>query len=281
MRQLRVRVQLASADAAVGLLWSAGVDGIEELDGPPGLAEFGAGIDGVTPADLEWLVEQIEALPGASAELVDLTGAAQRWRAEWEAHARAVVILDTLVVRPPWVGSPRPELAEIVIDPGAAWGHGGHVTTRLALELLLSQPMPPGRSVLDVGCGSGVLGVAAARLGADWVAGVDVDPAALDATAANASLNGVEVTVLPSVAAVVPGRADLVIANIEAAVLIDLAEHLVSALAAGGRLILSGFLEARVHEVVAAMAAAGAARGSPLVEADRRVIDGWAAVELA
>ncbi len=281
MRQLRVRVPLASADAAVGLLWSAGVDGIEELDGPPGEAELGAGVDGVTGADLEWLVEQIEALPGASAELVDLIGAAQRWRAEWEAHARAAVILDALVVRPPWVGSPHPELAEIVIDPGDAWGHGGHVTTRLALELLVVGPVPPGPRVLDVGCGSGVLGVAAARLGADCVVGVDVDPAALVATDVNAVANDVAVVIAPTIEDAGSGRFDLVIANIEAAVLIDLAEHLVSALAAGGRLILSGFLEARAHEVVAAMIAAGPARGGPLVEAARRVIDGWAAVELA
>lgn len=283
MRQLRVRAPLASADAAVGLLWSAGVDGIEELDGPPGLAELGAGIDGVTGADLEWLVDQIAAIPGARVEIVDLTGAPQRWRAAWEAHARAAMILDALVVRPPWVASPRPELAEIVIDPGDAWGHGGHITTRLALELLLSQPMPPGRSVLDVGCGSGVLAVAAAVLGAERVIGVDVDPEALVATTANAALNGVEVTVLPSVAAVVPGRADLVIANIEAAVLESLATDLVSALSPGGRLILSGFLEQRADDVSEAMtsAAVDLGRGASLVEVERAGVDGWAAVGLA
>lgn len=257
------------------------MDGIEEMEGEPGVAELGVGVDGVDGADLEWLVEQIEAVPGGSAETVDLSGAAQRWRAAWEAHARAVVLLDALVVRPPWVGSPRSDLPEVVIDPGDAWGHGGHVTTRLALELLLAAPWPPGPRVLDVGCGSGVLGIAAARLGARSVRGVDTDPAALVATVSNAAANGVQVTTLAGLDDAPVGRSDLVVANIEARVLIELAVGLVAALAPGGHLIVSGFLEERSDEVATAMLAAARARLSSLAEISRRSEDGWVGIELA
>lgn len=282
MRQLRVRVPLASVDLAIALLWEAGAGGIEEREAAPGEAELGVGVDDLDDGDVAELISDLEELAAGRAELVDLTGAPDRWRDEWAAHARATVVADALVVRPPWVESPRPDLPDIVIDPGEAWGHGGHVTTRLALGLLAGAPVPLGPRVLDVGCGSGVLAIAAAALGAVTVTGVDTDPSALVATLANAAANRVHVTVMDTLPPAEVGRAEIVIANIEAPVLLALAADLVGAVAGDGRLLLSGFLLERADEVSTAMVTAGMLQGvTGLVERARVVEEGWAAIELA
>ena len=111
------------------------------------------------------------------------------WEERWRSFHLPVTI-GPLWVGPPWETAP-PSATAVVIDPGRAFGTGAHATTRLCLEMLLD--LPKGGSLLDVGCGSGVLAIAAAKLGFEPVAAVDVDPLAVEATRANAATNGVEV----------------------------------------------------------------------------------------
>jgi len=173
-------------------------------------------------------------------------------------------------------GMPAPAAADAVIihlDPGLAFGTGTHPTTALCLEWLDGWD-GAGRTVVDYGCGSGILGIAAALLGARRVVAVDNDPQALSATADNAARNGVgsRVEVLAPDDYVPTGH-DLVLANILAGPLVELAPRLVTSAVPGGTLVLSGLLEEQVADV--APAYRGACR-----EAGVAVRDGWARLDL-
>jgi len=178
------------------------------------------------------------------------------WEDRWREFHHAVRI-GPLWVGPPWE-TPPPDVISVVIDPGQAFGTGAHPTTRLCLELLLD--LPRGR-FLDVGCGSGVIAIAAAKLGFAPVAAVDFDVAAVEATRANGRANGVELDVrhadlrhdrLP--------EADLVAANVTLAAVRALGRRLTAAAA-----VTSGYLASDRPELV------GYAQGA------HRELDGWAA----
>ena len=154
-----------------------------------------------------------------------------------------------------------------MLDPGLAFGTGSHPTTRLCLQWL-ERHLPAGATVIDYGCGSGILAIAAARLGAASVVGVDIDPQALVATRDNAARNRVEVEVRASSDAR-PAPAGVVVANILSSPLKLLAPVLVDLVAPGGALVLSGVLERQVDEVSAAYAPR-----LPLAVAG--LADGWA-----
>ena len=183
------------------------------------------------------------------------------WTDAWKRHYVAQRI-GRVVVAPSWA----PEAARdgdvvITLDPGMAFGTGLHPTTRGCLELLQTIEPIPARA-LDVGSGSGILALAALRLGASHVVARDTDPLAVEATAANAERNGfggrvgAELGTLPEVAA---ERFELVLANLVAAVLVELAPRLAAHLAAGGTLLASGIIEPRADEVIGAMGRAGLA----------------------
>lgn len=151
-------------------------EGIEELD-----FEESVELAAYVPDDV--VEELLRAFPSAVAQPLG-----EGWEDAWRAFHRPVEV-GGLWVGPPWEEAPESARA-VVIDPGRAFGTGGHPTTRLALELLAARPERG--SLLDVGCGSGVLAIAGARLGFAPVRAVDIDPVAVETTIANAALNGVE-----------------------------------------------------------------------------------------
>jgi ribosomal protein L11 methyltransferase len=176
------------------------------------------------------------------------------WQARWRADLRPVVA-GPWTVTPTWLA--RGTVDELVIDPGQAFGTGHHETTRRCLEALGALDLS-GRAVLDVGTGSGVLAIAAARAGARVVA-VDTDPVAVEVARANAERNGVVVDCrLGSVEHVAGQRFDVVVANLDTATLVRLADALLAAVASGGTLVAGGISNQRADEVTSALGAAGA-----------------------
>lgn len=186
MIRLALRVRREDAEVALAELLELAPGGVEEVDlgdrveyaiyGPPG--------------ELPALPDVRVAVGDALVEVVT-TEVADDWAERWKAF-HVPVDVGPLRLRPPWE-PPRPEAEiDLVIDPGQAFGTGGHHTTRLCLELLLD--LSPSGGFVDLGCGSGVLAIAAARLGWGPVLGVDFDPLAVTATAENAVANGVHVS---------------------------------------------------------------------------------------
>ncbi len=178
---------------------------------------------------------------------------------------------------PSWHEPPDPSALNLRLDPGAAFGTGSHASTRLCL-LWLQEALGPGMSVLDFGCGSGILSIAAARLGAGRVEGVDIDPAAVLAARANAARNGATVHYTLAAAATAPARTDtrydLVVANILANPLMLLAPALCARLSPGGAIFLCGILERQAQDVVRAYAAHGPWSSIGVWRAD----DGWVGI---
>jgi len=191
------------------------------------------------------------------------------WGERWRRFHRPLLVGGRLYVRPPWEEpAVRPGVAEVVIDPGQAFGTGTHPTTAMCLELMLE--LEAGGSFADLGCGSGVLAIAAAKLGFAPVAAYDAEPAAVEATLANARANGVALEVVArfDLRGSAPPRADVVAANLMRPLLLSLADRLPAPRA----LIASGLLDDEADEVVAALA--------PLREAKRLSRAGWTAALL-
>jgi len=198
------------------------------------------------------------------------------WVRRTQSQFAPICIGKRLWIVPSWCDPPASEDAIVLrLDPGLAFGTGSHATTRLMLIWLESAfgAGPPGtsrvaRRVLDYGCGSGILALAAARLGASDVVATDVDPRALEACAENALTNGLSIRVEPP-ERVPAGSYDLLLANILARPLIDLAPVFAARTDAGAQIALSGVLAEQAEEVMAAYAAEFAMR----VDA---VAEGWA-----
>jgi ribosomal protein L11 methyltransferase len=267
---VRVSVPAAEAELAADALWQAGAVAIEERLVASGvLLVAGSGAH----ADPAPLLEAVAGRWPAEPVSFDLDAALDAWRE----HARPVVVGDRLVVRPPWVDAQAgvgTGVVDVVIDPERAFGSGAHPSTRLLLAVL-DQLVAGGERVLDVGCGSGVLAIAALALGAAEAVGVDVDRAAVAATRANAERNGVAGRL--SVADVldeIGGTYDLVLANMLQSQLVAAAPVVAGVLAPGGTLALSGMLAGQRDEVLAAYRRAGLES----IAADDD--DGWLALVL-
>ena len=208
-----------------------------------------------------WHLGQIEPLPAAEYRPV----ADENWMESWKMHYKPVPVGERLEILPSWI--PEGELGRIPvrIDPGMAFGTGEHPSTQLCLELL-EGAVRPGEQVIDLGCGSGILSIAALKLGAGHVLAVDVDPAAVKNTRENAELNGVagRLTVGEgSVPELLEGRweirtAPLVLCNILAKVILGLFdEGLAEVIAPGGHAVLAGLLENQAAAVEEACAEHG------------------------
>jgi ribosomal protein L11 methyltransferase len=193
------------------------------------------------------------------------------WLESWKAQFTPIGI-GPFFVRPSW-STARAAGIELVLDPGMAFGTGLHPTTRQCLEAVGALEVA-GRSVLDVGCGSGILSIGAAKRGGDPVVAVDTDPLAVKATIDNARRNGVRVEVHEGSAADVEGTYDVVLANLVADVLIAIAGDLRARLASGGVLVCAGIVQEKEERVAQAFAATGLA----VVDRDQR--DDWVRLTL-
>jgi ribosomal protein L11 methyltransferase len=273
--RLAVRVAREDAEIALAELLELVPAGVEEVDRGDSIeyAVYGA------PGELPEL-PALRAAAGAALVEITTTEVADDWDSRWRSFHKPLTIGGRLHVRPPWTDAPDPAegLLDIVIDPAQAFGTGAHDTTRLCLEALLS--LEPGGAgggeFLDLGCGSGVLAIAAAKLGWEPVRGVDHEQASVLATFDNAEVNGVDVLV---------AHGDLlrdgpapcaptVVANLMRPLLL----HIAARGFAGGQvpqvLVVSGVLAHEADEVAAAFAAHG------LRERERRHGGDWASLTL-
>lgn len=179
----------------------------------------------------------------------------QEWERSWMDNFQPMRFGQRLWIVPSWHEAPEPEAVNLLLDPGLAFGTGTHPTTSLCLQWLDGEPVA-GRQVLDFGCGSGILAIAALLLGAERAVGTDIDVQALEASRENANRNGIDparfALYLP---ADLPNEpADVVVANILAGPLVGLAEQITRLTRIGGRLALSGILAEQAEDVRAAYA---------------------------
>jgi len=244
-------------------------------------------LPGVDPAGVRLAIEEASKALGhlqafGLRPIGDLTVRLVReadWAEAWRSHFPVLRVGRRLVIRPTWRRHRRqPGDVVLSLDPGMAFGTGLHPTTRLclaALETLADEGFVKGARVLDVGCGSGILAIAAGKLGARELLGVDPDPIAVEASAANARLNGLSRRLAVRRGSVPTGEPpyQLVLANLIASLLVQLAPHLAAEMAPGARLLASGIFRDREGEVREAFASAG------LTVARRWAEDDWLALE--
>lgn len=261
-----------SASLICDLLWSNGVQGVEEID--EGASVKLRSSFGVTESET---AERLTDLFGGWSPPVhwELSRVDPLVTDTWKEFADVIDITPTLRIVPAWrlESADQQDGTAIVIDPGATFGMGDHPTTRGSLELV-SRILRSGHTILDVGCGSGILGISALVLGARRARGVDINPASIEVSRANAIRNGVDErwTVSLDGLDAISEKYDLIVANILAPVLIDLADDLVRLLDDVGSLVISGVLDDRYDHVLEALA--------PLSIVDSIDIDGWAALTL-
>jgi ribosomal protein L11 methyltransferase len=271
--RLALRVRRADAEVVLAELLELAPAGVEERDVSAGVVEYAVyGAPGELPA-----LPELRAAAGGALVDVATTEVADDWSERWRAFHEPVTVDGRVHVRAPWHDAPAAGsgVLDVVIDPGQAFGTGAHATTRLCLELLLE--LDPWGAVVDLGCGSGVLAIAAAKLGFGPVLGVDHDPLAIDATRENARVNGVRVEARrydltrdgPAPAA------PTVLANLLGPLLRRLAETGFEGGVRPGALIASGLLATEADEIAAAFARRG------LAERSRRTDGEWAALLLA
>jgi len=288
--RLAVRCSAEQAEIVLAELLELAPGGVEQVDAPDGregvveYAVYGAG--GELP-DLGVL----DAAAGGAPVEVDSREVPDDWAERWKRFYFPVLIAGRLYVRPPWEEpAQRGGVEEVVIDPGGAFGTGTHPTTRMCLELMLEAHTASCRRLVepglagalagrepgtftDLGCGSGVLAIAAAKLGFDPVLGVDADRAAVEETDRNARANGVLLDVRRADLRrdpVPPG--DVAAANLTARLCAEVVRGWAERGERPGIAIVSGFLREQADDVEAALSAAG-------LEQRRRLVSGdWAAI---
>lgn len=208
---------------------------------------------------------------------IELAGCAMDdWINNWKKYFKPMPVGEKLLIRPVWEEDFDPQgRAVLNLEPGLAFGTGTHETTRLCMELI-EKHLPQNADFLDMGCGSGILSVAALLLGAKSAVGVDIDPLAVKTAVENARLNGVEerfTGICGNLAERVSGRFQLIAANIVADVVILLSRDVPRFLAPGGVYIVSGIIDTREADVLAALE-------GKFAVIERREERGWVAMAL-
>ncbi len=258
---LTAEVGREEAERVIALLFEEGARGVEERDDSiapmPGARRPGPGRSLL----VAWFAdrgraERAAGSTGLAASVAEVPD--QDWGEAWKQGLGAFSV-GRVFVRPSWIEeAPPPGAAEVVLDPGMAFGTGTHPTTALCLRAVGERlEVRPGASLLDVGTGSGLLAIAARKLGAGRVVAVDNDPVAVEVARRNAARNAVAVEVGRAPPSRVRGPFDLVVANILANTLVALAPGLARQVAPGGRLLLAGLLAGQEDEVRRAFLARG------------------------
>ena len=252
-----VRLRPEQLELAQLRLWELGATGLEERDETTLVREEASGQAVVVAAfpdeaAAQYALEEIR--EDYEAEIVYVPR--EDWATEWRRGFGAQRIGKRLLLRPSWEeAQSKPGDVVLTIDPDNAFGSGDHETTRLVLRLL-DQRVAGGERVLDVGCGSGVLSIAALRLGAASAVAIDIDEDAAVVARRNAELNGVASRVEVSTRPLsdIDGVHEIVLANIETRVLMHMPKDLQARIALGGILVLSGILRTERDELLAAYA---------------------------
>lgn len=272
MLRLAIRVRREDAELVLAELLELAPGGVEEVERGDAIEYAVYGAPGELPA-----LPDLQAAAGGALVEVSTTEIADDWAERWREFHRPLVLDGELTVRPPWE-PPGATPIDVIIDPGQAFGTGAHASTRLCLELMLELAAGPGAArrggFLDVGCGSGVLAIVAARLGWSPVLAVDHDAASVEAAEANACANGValEVRRLDLRSDPLP-QAPTIAANLIAPLLVAGASQI--AAAQPRQVIASGILVPETDDVARAFAAYG------FTVAARRTRGDWTALRLA
>lgn len=234
----------SGADDEQAIYGEPGADGAFAWDKNRLVALFDEGTDLVNVLGRAAAAAGLSAVPGYRSYLLR----DQDWVRLTQSQFEPIFVSDRLWIVPSWHVAPDPDAINLVLDPGLAFGTGSHPTTHLCLQWLDAN-LRPGQTVIDYGCGSGILAVAAEKLGAARVLGVDIDAQALEASRYNAKRNAVNARFTDAhTSAIEP--ADVVLANILSGPLKVLAPLLSRLTRTGGRLILSGILEAQAGDLV-------------------------------
>lgn len=259
------------ADAAETVAWSLTERGVPGLvvserapEAPePSTATLKAYFPAVSPPDMAVLEagihEGLSPFPGAEYQLSTRVVPEEDWATSWQQYWHVQRIGEGIVVRPSWEEyAPQPGEVVITLDPKQAFGTGTHPTTRLclrAIERLMRAT--PAETVYDVGAGTGILAIAAFKLGAKQVVAIDNDPVAVASAEENAAINESSIVNQVGSAGDFPGEADLVVANILAEVIIELASDLHRITRPGGRLVASGIISRKADDVARALSEQG------------------------
>ena len=259
------------AEAAEGVAWSLterGVPGVVVSERAPEAplqetATLKAYFPEVSPPDMalieEGIREGLSPYPGASFQVESRELPEENWATSWQKYWHVQRIGEHVVVRPSWEEyQAEPGDLVITLDPKQAFGTGTHQTTRLCMRAIERyMNVSPAETVYDVGAGTGILAILAAMMGAKHVVAVDNDPVAVAAAEENATINAVSVENRVGSADDLKGQADLVVANILAEVIIELAPELWRITRPGGRLVTSGIITRKADDVAQALAAQG------------------------
>jgi len=257
--EISVRVSPLAAEAVATILLEARTGGVVEEIPSPGevLLKAYLPVGPATEVTLENIVRRISALPGfgldiGKGELSTREIDEEDWAHSWKAYFHTLKI-GRLVIKPTWEDyKPSPGEVVVELDPGMAFGTGLHPSTRLCLEYLEAAPME-GKVVFDIGTGSGILAIAAARLGAEKVVAVDNDPIAVEVATRNVAHNRLSdrITVRHGEGFnAISGKAHLIVANITAKVIRNLLPHVVRYLEPTGQFVASGIIAGEVPTVL-------------------------------